>query len=194
MKHKVIFNTTLILASALSLAAWAQAPAPAASPLPLPAASATALLVNAKQEEIGQLQIFEGKHGALVRLNATHLTPGWHGFHFHQKGQCDDAGFKASGDHFSGHAAGHGVLTNGPHVGDLPNVYVNADGEAHVDAIAYGLVLKGDDGLLDKDGTAIILHAKADDYQSQPSGAAGDRIACGVVKAFDAVPNANTKP
>lgn len=185
MKQVVILNAAVFAMSVFSLAAWAQAPA-APSPQSMPAAAAQATLANAKKLPIGSLELFEGKRGLLIRLDAAGLKPGWHGFHFHQKGTCDDAGFKGSGDHMAHGGSPHGILSTGPHIGDLPNIYASADGVAKVDIIALGLTLSSEDGLLDEDGTAIIIHANGDDYQSQPSGAAGDRIACGVIQATGA--------
>lgn len=185
MKQVVFLNAAVFAMSAISLAAWAQAPA-TPSPQVMPEAVARATLKDADKLPIGSLEIFEGKKGLLIRLDAAGLKQGWHGFHFHQKGTCDDSGFKGSGDHMAHGGSPHGILSSGPHIGDLPNIYASADGIAKVDIIAPGLTLKGSDGLLDKDGTAIIIHANADDYQSQPSGAAGDRIACGVIEAASA--------
>lgn len=179
MKTLIPSIATMLLAGA----AMAQPAAPAPEPKPLPAPLAVATLVNADKKDVGMANIYEGAGGLVVRLEAKGLPEGWHAFHFHQKGTCDDAGFKQSGDHFAGAHAAHGVLTEGPHAGDLPNVYANRDGAVKADAIAKDVSLKGEHGLLDADGAALILHAKPDDYQSQPSGAAGDRIACGVLKS-----------
>lgn len=185
MSQRILFNSAILACSALSLLAWAQpaVSAPAAAPKPLPAAVANAPLINADRQPTGELTIYEGKGGLLMRVEATGLTPGWHAMHFHQKGTCEDKGFELSGSHMAGDHPSHGVLTEGPHLGDLPNVYAAADGSVHADVIAPGLALKGKNGLLDADGTALIIHAQPDDYQSQPSGIAGARIACGVVKA-----------
>ena len=70
----------------------------------------------------------------------------------------------------------------GPHGGDLPNLVVPASGKLDFEAFAPGLSLStGPGAVLDADGTAIVIHAKADNHQSQPSGDSGDRIACGVL-------------
>lgn len=180
MKHRILINAAACVVSTFAIAAWAQIPVSEGPKMPPPAASA--VIIDGNKNAIGSLSVYEGGHGLLLRAVASDLAPGWHGFHFHQKGTCEDAGFKASGDHFMPHAAEHGVLAGGPHAGDLPNIFVAADGTAHVDVISHGLKLHGDTGLLDSDGAAIVIHAGPDDYQSQPSGAAGERVACGVLK------------
>ena len=123
-----------------------------------------------------------------MRVEATGLTPGWHGMHFHEKGVCDDAGFKASGGHV--HAGTkppvHGLLNPAAtDSGDLPNIFVAADGSAHADAFTTLVSLSGAGkrpALGDADGSALVIHAGPDDYTTQPIGGAGARVACAVIK------------
>ena len=91
--------------------------------------------------------------------------------------------FTSAGWHFNPSQKTHGVLSpGGPHGGDLPNLVVPASGKLDFEAFAPGLSLStGPGAVLDADGTAIVIHAKADDHQSQPSGDSGDHIACGVL-------------
>jgi Cu-Zn family superoxide dismutase len=76
------------------------------------------------------------------------------------------------------------MVMGGPHGGDMPNQHVGADGMLDVQVLNTGVTLaKGPKSLLDADGSALVIHAKPDDYKTQPSGDAGDRIACAVIKA-----------
>ena len=101
--------------------------------------------------------------------------------HFHEKGDCSDtAAFETAGEHHNPTRAEHGYIPEaGPHAGDLPNISV-ADGEA-TEVSAFSSMTRfngGEAPLLDADGSAFVIHAATDDYCSQPSGEAGDRIAC----------------
>ena len=89
-----------------------------------------------------------------------------------------------AGGHFALEDEKHGFATeNGPHAGDMPNIHVPASGQLTIDVLNPNVSLQDEEGsLLDEDGSAIVIHAKADDYTSQPAGNAGDRIACGVIK------------
>ena len=121
----------------------------------------------------------------LVNARVTGLKPNAdHGFHVHEKGDCtskDDG--TATGGHFNPSQKTHGVLSpGGPHGGDLPNLVVPASGKLDFETFAPGLSLSSGPGaVLDADGTAIVVHAKADDHVSQPAGDSGDRIVCGVL-------------
>jgi len=120
----------------------------------------------------------------LVEIRAEGVPPGIHGLHVHDRGVCDETdGFESAGNHLSG-AHPHGVMTDGgPHPGDFPNVHVGEDGllRASFFTRGFSLDVQGEVRLIDDDGAALILHADADDYVSQPSGNAGDRIACAVL-------------
>lgn len=133
----------------------------------------------------GTVMMTETASGAvLVQVRAAGVPEGAHGFHVHEIGECT-GNFDSAGGHI---AAGleHGVMTDGgPHPGDLPNVHAGADGSIEAEFFTRGFTLGtvGDQRLLDGDGSAVVLHANADDYSSQPSGNAGSRIACGVITA-----------
>lgn len=120
-----------------------------------------------------------------VTVEATGVPQGAHGFHVHETGKCEAAdGFKSAGGHLSGQMQ-HGTHeVGGPHPGDFPSVHVQDDGILHAEFFTFGFKLEGasEPSILDEDGSAVILHANADDYASQPSGAAGGRIACGVLE------------
>jgi len=138
---------------------------------------------------LGTITLTQAPRGLIVRIDASGLQPGWHGMHFHSVATCADAGFKASGGHVHDAAVTapvHGLLNpNESDRGDLPNIYVGSDGKAHAEVFAPGLSLGPADGrlnLLDADGSAVVIHAGADDHMSQPIGGAGARIACAAIK------------
>jgi Cu-Zn family superoxide dismutase len=146
-----------------------------------------AILKNGAGAEIGQVTLTDAPRGVLLRVEASGLTPGWHGMHFHEKGDCSDPAFKMAGGHVHQMTpAVHGLLNpQANDLGDLPNVFAGPDGK--VNAEVYSPYVSMREGtaranLLDADGSAVVIHAKADDYRSQPIGGAGDRAACAVVK------------
>ena len=111
------------------------------------------------------------------------LPPGTRAFHLHEVGKCEPP-FESAGAHFNPAGKQHGKDNpQGQHAGDLLNITVPPSGQAKVDATARGVSLgSGNNGLLDADGTALVVHEGADDYTSDPAGNAGKRIACGVVR------------
>lgn len=162
--------------------AFAEDTAVAPPPPPPVFLTGTAPMTNNEGAAAGTVTLKDGNSGVLLRLELTGLTPGWHGLHLHEKGDCSDAaaGFKASGAH-AGHGNGalHGLLNpSGPETGDLPNIYAAADGAARAELFIAGMKVID---LVDGDGTAILVHAAEDDHMAQPIGGAGDRVACGVI-------------
>lgn len=145
---------------------------------------AVAEFFDAKGASIGRATLVEGAAGVLIQGRLMKLPPGEHAFHVHAIGKCEPAtGFKSAGDHYAATRAQHGFLhAQGPHAGDMPNQFVPADGVLHLSVLASEVTLApGPATLFDQDGSSLVLHAKADDYRSQPSGNAGERIACAVV-------------
>lgn len=128
----------------------------------------------------------EGESGVAVELEGTDLPAGTHGFHIHENPSCEQAGgFESAGGHFNPTDANHGFDDpEGPHAGDLPNIEVSEDGTVEEEVTADMVTLeKGqENSLYAGGGTALMIHSGADDYISQPSGDAGDRIACGVIE------------
>jgi superoxide dismutase, Cu-Zn family len=143
-------------------------------------------IMGSKGDNIGKITIRGGENATIVRItiNAGGLTPGWHGIHFHQVGDCSDAGkYELSKGHVNHDDAQHGLLNaDGPDQGDLPNIYANADGSVNAEVSSESITLTGDEGLRDKDGSALVIHASEDDHTSQPIGNAGARVACAVIK------------
>lgn len=137
---------------------------------------------NSKGEAIGEAKLTQTPHGVLIQADLSKLSPGPHAFHIHAIGKCEPP-FKSAGDHFNPTDKQHGFLDpQGRHAGDLPNVHVTDNGTLKLDVLAPQVTLReGKNQLLDADGAALVLHAKPDDYQSDPAGDAGDRIACGVI-------------
>lgn len=147
----------------------------------------TSDLKNAKGNVIGTVTVTGTPHGVLLRVQAKDLTPGWHGVHFHEKGDCSDAAFKSAGGHVHTKTPViHGLLNpDANDSGDLPNLFVTADGSVEVELYSTFVRLHGSDhypALLDADGSAVVIHADPDDYKSQPIGGAGARVACAVIK------------
>jgi len=139
-------------------------------------------------KKIGMVMLHETPAGVLVKADVRGIPAGEHGFHFHQKGSCDTATkFESAGGHFTGGDRQHGyMVASGPHGGDMPNQFVGADGVLKAQVMNTGVTLSaGPRSLLDADGSALMIHAGADDYTSQPSGNAGGRIACAVIKAAE---------
>lgn len=152
-------------------------------------ATAHASLTDSTGGPAGTATFRQGPTGVLIRIEASGLTPGWHGLHLHGVGQCEGPGFQSAGSHVqhAGQAAPHGLLNaDGNDAGDLPNLYVGSDGRgfAEVFTITASLVQGGPgEYLLDADGSAILIHAAPDDHTSQPIGGSGDRVICGAVAA-----------
>jgi superoxide dismutase, Cu-Zn family len=128
----------------------------------------------------------DGK-GVKVKLNLRNLPEGEHALHVHQNAKCDGPDFKTAGPHFNPDKKEHGTKNpKGPHAGDMPiNLQVMADGTDHVSFVSDSISLKKDapNSVFANGGTAFVIHAKADDMMTDPTGNAGDRIACGVIVA-----------
>jgi Cu-Zn family superoxide dismutase len=143
-------------------------------------------LKTATGASAGTATLTESSRGLLVRLDLKGLPPGWHGLHFHEKGDCSAADFTSAGGHVHAvNPATHGLLNpEGNDSGDLPNILIAADGTASVELFSSFVSLKaaGRPVLMDADGSAVVVHANPDDYKAQPIGNAGGRIACGVVR------------
>jgi superoxide dismutase, Cu-Zn family len=143
---------------------------------------ATAQMKDRDGKLVGTISLTETPQGVLLNGELDGLPTGPHGFHLHTVGRCEPP-FTSAGGHFNPDNRKHGFHdAGGAHAGDLPNLHVVADGKAVADAMAPGLTVSGGSrSLLDQDGTALVIHARADDYRTDPAGESGDRIVCGIL-------------
>lgn len=142
-------------------------------------------LLNDKGKKVGTAELEPSTDGVIVNLEASDLPPGTHGFHFHETGKCEAPSFESAGGHFNPSQKEHGLENKkGTHAGDLPNIVVDKKGYVEAVFTAKGVTLTKDkeNSLLKEEGTALVIHEKADDGKSQPSGNAGDRLVCGEIR------------
>jgi Cu-Zn family superoxide dismutase len=177
-------------ASVLALGACApkeeavEAPAPApevveeAAPAPLVAVAA--LQPRADQTVVGTMTFTEGADGVTIVARVEQAPPGTHGLHIHETGDCSSDDFKSAGGHFNPTGMPHGSPDDAErHAGDLGNIEVGEDGVGELTLVSDMVtVTEGESSVV---GLGVILHEGADDFESQPTGAAGSRLACGVV-------------
>lgn len=144
---------------------------------------ARADLADPRGTAMGSAEVVQVGRGLTLKVAATGLAPGQHGMHFHTVGKCEGPDFASAGGHLNPLGRQHGKDNPaGAHMGDLPNLTAAADGTANAQ-VPLGLAALGlAEGLLDADGAAIVIHAAADDYKTDPSGNSGARLVCGVFR------------
>jgi Cu-Zn family superoxide dismutase len=138
---------------------------------------------DANGHVVGTARLTPTPNGVLFTADLKALPAGEHAIHIPETGRCEPPQYASAGGHFSPHGRRHGFLDpKGPHAGDLPNIHVPA-GDLTIEYVIEDVTLQGGaSALLDRDGAAIVVHARPDDYRTDPAGNAGDRIACGVIE------------
>ncbi len=147
-----------------------------------PVTKAKASLLPTKGSTVsGEVTFAKVEGGIKVTAHVSGLTPGLHGFHVHEFGDCSAPDGTSAGGHFN--PAGHnhgGPSVADRHAGDLGNIEADKDGHGTLEFVDASLTLEGPAGIL---GRGVIVHEKADDLKTQPTGNAGGRMACGVIGA-----------
>jgi Cu-Zn family superoxide dismutase len=142
---------------------------------------------TAQGQDAGTATLTPAGNGVKVKLNLMNLPEGEHALHVHQNAKCDPPDFKSAGGHLNPDGKEHGIKNpKGAHAGDMPiNLQVMADGTDHVSFVTQSISMKKDakNSVFANGGTAFVIHEKADDMMTDPTGNAGDRIACAVISA-----------
>lgn len=150
-----------------------------------PRKAAKAELKDATGKTVGTATFTAAKTGVVMSVKGMGLPAGSHGIHIHTVGKCEAPGFTTAGGHFNPAQKKHGLENpEGHHMGDMPNMTVQASGKGVYKTTIAGVTLAGtgDNSLFKTDGTAVVIHEKADDMKTDPAGNAGTRIACGVIQ------------
>jgi len=155
----------------LTVTVWAQAPVKVD-------------MKNAQGQPVGTATLTSAMGAVHIQLDLRNLPPGQHALHVHMTPTCEGPAFTSAGAHFNPAGKKHGRMNpEGPHAGDMDNFTVGSDGTAKAMIMAMGITLGNEaNSVFANGGTALVVHAAADDMKTDPSGNAGDRIACGVIK------------
>lgn len=181
MRRFLVLSGLLILLASCSQEVTSQNTPPATPSAPALVKAVAILKPTAGNQAAGTVSFEQLKDTTQVKVDLTGLTPGAHGFHIHEKGDCSSKDANSAGGHYNPTQKPHGAATanaNERHIGDLGNLTANANGKATVTLKDPLLRLSGENSIVNR---AVIVHAKADDLKSQPAGNAGGRVACGVI-------------
>lgn len=151
-----------------------------------PPAQATSQLKDKNGRMVGTASFRDAAGGVVINLEVNGLSPGLHAVHVHAVGKCEGPAFTSAGGHFNPAQRKHGLKSpDGPHAGDLPNMFVAKDGSGRFEVLTDQITLRAGEraAVFDSDGSALVIHAGVDDYTTDPTGNAGDRLACGVIEA-----------
>ncbi len=174
---KIAQRIAISLATALGLTACSSIPMAETEIL------GSAVLLDTSGAPRGEARLLAVGDRAELSVTVTGLSPGEHGFHLHTTGRCALPDFSSAGGHLNPSYAGHGLRDDdGSHLGDLPNLTARANGTASAQVPIRGSRSYVMDNVFDADGTAVVIHADADDGRTDPSGDAGSRVRCGVLE------------
>lgn len=181
-------TTVLAVLAACTTPAPRPAPAPVAAVAPVSTAQAGEVILASASASLvsGKLNVRPGPQGVFFAGEIGGLNPGsLHAIHIHETGDCSAVDASSAGGHFNPGNTVHGRVGHGAHHGgDMDNLHADHEGVAQVQVHAEGVTLGGG-AFNDVAGRAVIVHAAADDYASQPAGNAGKRVACGIIKVID---------
>jgi Cu-Zn family superoxide dismutase len=171
---RAIMGTSFLVAIVAAYAPGSAQTAQAAS-----ATEARVTLHDPSGAEAGWARLQQSGNDVVMRIEAKSLSPGMHGVHIHTVGKCEAPDFASAGGHWNPAGRQHGKYNPaGAHMGDAPNLIVDGAGKGTLLTTLKGASLAA---LRDADGSAIVIHAVADDYLTDPSGNSGARIVCGVI-------------
>lgn len=141
-------------------------------------------MYNTVGDMVGTATFSEQENGVKIKVNVTGLAPGFHGIHVHEHPKCEGPQFTSAGNHLNPEGNQHGLMhPDGAHLGDLPNIEADQSGDVDTELMLNGAtLLEGKNSLFAKEGVSLIIDAGQDDGVSQPSGDAGEREFCGVLK------------
>ena len=172
------FPLLSLLSTVVVAGAWAQQ-SPADGPPPVRAVFA---IIDSAGTRAGQVNAVQNPDGVLLQVFATGLPPGPHGLHLHTAPACETPAFQSARMHFNPGGKQHGTRNPaGPHAGDLPNLIANDKGEARAQVEIPGVTLTPGEHSIGAPGSALVIHAMADDEMTDPTGASGARIGCAVI-------------
>lgn len=183
---KTSLFTTGISAFAILASAWVAS----INAMNVPAPSTTATRPVKKAQAIlwptqgntaqGKVSFTVVEGGVKIIADVDDLTPGKHGFHIHEHGDCSAPDASSAGGHFNPTGSKHGSPDSSErHAGDLGNLVADNNGHAHYERIDTVITLDGPHSII---GRSIIIHEKEDDFKTQPAGNAGARVACGIIE------------